>query len=156
VNPGATIIATAPKDAQNATAEVITPRGKPIALAATSADSSSVFRFAQTQLPGMYRVHFTSGSPAADVPFHVSQDANESDLRALAAADRDGILVPAGIAFSDVKTELPKATVDKPRREPIWGLLLAALVALLGSELLLANRLSRQRSGFAVSSLITH
>jgi hypothetical protein len=156
LNPGATIIATAPKDAQNATAEVITPRGKQIALAATSAESSSIFRYMQTQLPGLYRVHFTSGGPTADVPFHVAQDASESDLRTLAAADRDGILAPAGIAFSDVKTELPQTKIDKPRREPVWGLLLAALVALLGSELLLANRLSRQRSGFAVSSLITH
>jgi hypothetical protein len=38
------------------------------------------------------------------------------------------------------------------RQEPVWGLLLGALVALLGGELLLSHWLARQRSGVAVST----
>lgn len=157
LTPGTTIIASSPKDAPNASAEVVTPRGQRIALTNAGAESNSTFRYVQTQLPGMYRVRFSNGgAPASEVPFHVAQDAIESDVHVLSNADRDAVLVPAGVSFSDVKTDLPQTTVDSPRREPLWGLLLAALVALLGGELLMANRLARQRSGFAVSGVMTH
>jgi hypothetical protein len=152
LNPGSSIIASAPKDSPNGAAEVVTPRGLRIPLAMTNADANSVFRYMQTQLPGMYRVRFTSdGGPAGDVPFHVARDATESDLRVLGAAERDSLLGPAGVQFSGAAAATPEENETAPRREPLWGMLLTALVALLASELLIANRLARQRAGFAVS-----
>ena len=152
LNPGTSIIASAPKDAPKASAEVVTPRGKKIPLTATSADANTVFRYMQTQLPGMYRVRFTNdGAAAGDVPFHVAQDSTESNLKVLGAAERDSLLEPAGVHFSGAAAKLPEGNETAPRREPLWGLLLAALVALLAGELLMASRLARQRAGFAVS-----
>jgi hypothetical protein len=81
----------------------------------------------------------------------VSQDPTESNLQTLAAADRSNLLEPAGVQFSGEVAKLPRGDETAPRREPLWGLLLAALVALLASELLLASRLARQRAGFTVS-----
>src|SRR4029079_3538068 len=152
LNPGTSIIASAPKDATKASAEVLTPRGKRIPLTVTSGDSNSIFRYMQTQLPGMYRVRFTNdGAAAGDVPFHVAQDSAESNLKMLGTAERDGLLEPAGVHFSGAVAKMSQANEKTPRREPLWGLLLAALVALLAGELLMASRLARQRAGFAVS-----
>jgi hypothetical protein len=155
LNPGTPLIASAPKDAPNSTAEVVTPRGRRIQLNITNADANSVFRYVQTQLPGMYRVRFSSdGGPTGDVPFHVAQDATESDLKVLSKAERDNLLEPAGVHFTGAEPVLPKGNENAPRREPLWGLLLSALVVLLGCELLMANRLSRQRTGFSVSTIM--
>jgi hypothetical protein len=106
----------------------------------------------QTQLPGMYRVRFTNdGASAGDVPFHVAQDSTESDLRLLGTSVREHVLEPAGVHFAGAVATVPEKIESSPRREPLWGMLLAALVALLASELLMANRIARQRAGFAVS-----
>jgi Mg-chelatase subunit ChlD len=153
LNPGMSIIASAPKDAPNARAEVVTSRGQRIPLATTSADDNFVFRYMQTQLPGMYRVRFTNdGALARNVPFHVAGDSTESDLRVLGTSVREHVLEPAGVHFAGGAATLPEKVESSPRREPLWGMLLAALVALLASELLMANRIARQRAGFAVSS----
>jgi hypothetical protein len=152
LNPGTSIIASAPKDATKDSAEVVTPRGKRIPLTVTSGDSNSMFRYMQTQLPGMYRVRFTNdGAAADDVPFHVAQDSAESNLKMLGTAERDSLLEPAGVHFSGAVAKLSQTNETTPRREPLWGLLLAALVALLAGELLMASRIARQRAGFAVS-----
>jgi hypothetical protein len=101
----------------------------------------------------MYRVRFTNdGAAAGDVPFHVVQDSSESNLKMLGAAERSNLLEPAGVQFSGAAAKLPEGNEKAPRREPLWGLLLAALVALLAGELLMASRLARQRAGFVVSS----
>jgi hypothetical protein len=152
LDPGTSIIASAPKDAPKATAEVVTPRGRRIPLTVTSGDANSVFRYMQTQLPGMYRVHFANdGAAAGDVPFHVVQDSSESNLKALGTAERNNLLEPAGVHFSGAAAKLPEGNEKAARREPLWGMLLAALVALLAGELLMASRLARQRAGFVVS-----
>jgi hypothetical protein len=152
LKPGTSIIASAPKDSPKASAEVVTPRGRRIPLTVTTADANSVFRYMQTQLPGLYRVRFNSdGGSVGDVPFHVARDAAESDLKMLGAAERDSLLEPAGVHFTGAVPTMPSGNETAPRREPLWGMLLAALVALLASELLMANRLARQRAGFAVS-----
>ncbi len=156
LTPGTAIIASAPKDAPHAIAEVITPRGRPIPLSIANADANSGFRFAQTQHPGMYRVRFTSdGAPAGEVPFYVARDATESDLHALGAIAQRNILEPAGLHFFSVEVQLPSSTKSSPRREPLWGLLLAALALLLGGEFIMANRLSRQRSSFSAESAMS-
>jgi hypothetical protein len=154
LNAGAPIFANAPKEAAGASAAIITPRGKELPLASADSDGQSVYRFSQTRLPGLYRVRFTNGgSPVAEVPFHVSRDATESDLRPLAEADRVSVLAPVGVQLAGAEESIPEPAESRPRLDPFWGVLLAALVALLVGELLLSNWLARQRSGLAVSTV---
>jgi hypothetical protein len=150
--PGAPIIASAPQNTAGG-ASLITPRGRSISLVATDADSSPVFRYTQTHLPGTYRVRFANGGAAtSEVPFHVAHIASESNLEPLSETDRDKLLIPAGVQFAG--TEVPAAATREaaPRREPFWGYLLAALVALLAGELLMSTWLARQRGGLVVST----
>jgi hypothetical protein len=154
LQPGAPIVASPPNTGSTASASLVTPRGREIELAATDADVSPVYRFTQTQLPGTYRVRFAaSGTPAGEVPFHVALDTRESNLEPLNTAERDALLIPAGVQFAGADNVATAATADTaPRREPFWSVLLAALVALLIVELLMSNWLARQRSGYAVST----
>jgi hypothetical protein len=152
LSPGTPIVAASQQGSTSAM--LVTPRGREIALAATDADVSPVYRFTQTRLPGTYRVRFSSsGTAASETPFHVAHDARESNLEPLNVADRDALLVPAGLQFAGVEAESAVETANAaPRREPFWSFLLAALVALLAGELLMSNWLARQRSGMAVST----
>jgi hypothetical protein len=69
-------------------------------------------------------------------------------------ADRDALLIPAGVQFAGVEDESTADTPGAaPRREPFWSFLLAALVVLLACELLMSNWLARQRSGMAVNTV---
>ena len=62
-------------------------------------------------------------------------------------------LQAAGLTFGGPATkEVATANKAVPRREPFWGMLLAALVALLAGELLLSGGLARQRHGLAVTA----
>ncbi len=153
LSPGAPIIASVPKSAENALAVLFTPRGSELPLVSADAESGSVYRFSQTRVPGTYRVRFTSGGAAvADVPFHVARDASESDLRPLTEAHRRSLLMPAGVYWTDTQQPPPQPVDSAPRLDPFWGVLLFTLIALLAGELLLSNWLARQRSGFAVST----
>jgi hypothetical protein len=151
--PGAPIVAAPTKDAASASAALITPRGREISLVATDADVAPVYRYTQTALPGTYRVRFSrGGAPVGDVPFHVAHDASESNLEPLRVADRDKILAPAGVQFAGAEAPVTTTREAAPRREPFWGILLAALVALLACELLMSTWLARQRGGLTVST----
>jgi hypothetical protein len=153
LSPGVPIVAAPTKDNAAASATLITPRGREVSLLSTDADVAPVYRYTQTALPGTYRVRFSSGGgPAGEMPFHVSHDVAESKLNPLSETDRDKLLVPAGVQFAG--TEIPEITAREapPRREPFWGYLLAALVALLASELLMSTWLARQRGGLSVST----
>ena len=153
LSPGAPIVATPPKNAADATAAVITPQGREVKLSALDSGIEAVCRYTQTQLPGTYRVRFKAGGSAAtELPFHVQYDARESHLEPLTEADRDKLLAPAGVRFGSAVTPIVRASDSAPRREPFWGYLLAALVALVVSELLMSGFLARQRSGFSIST----
>src|SRR5262245_43219510 len=154
LTPGTSIVASAPPDARNAKAELVTPRGRTVSLVATDADVAPLYRYTQTWLPGTYRVRFTNGgNPVGEVPFHVARDARESDVRTLVEEDKTK-LTAAGLQFGGVAaSEKVEAAKDSaPRQEPFWGLLLTALVLLLAGELLLSGGLARQRHGVAVSA----
>jgi hypothetical protein len=153
LSPGAPIIASAPKGAAGAAATLITSRGREISIPALDGDEPPVFRYTQTTLPGDYRIRFTAGgSPAGDVPFHVAYDASESRIAPLTAVDRDKLLAQAGVQFAGAMAAAVQTRDSAPRREPFWGILLAALVALLVSELMLSTWLARQRSGLTVNT----
>jgi hypothetical protein len=152
--PGNSILAAAPAEELGANAKVITPRGREMDLVPLESGSGSVFRFSQTAVPGLYRVRFIAdGGVVQEVPYYVARDPRESDLTPLTDAERLGVLASADVAFAgEGATSAASVAAMAPREEPVWGALLVALVALLAGELLLANRLSRQRHGFAVNT----
>jgi hypothetical protein len=154
LQPGAPIVAAPQTNAANTSASLVTPRGKEVSLVATDADVVPVFRYTQTRLPGTYRVRFTSGGePSGEMPFHVAQEARESNLEPLNEPERDALLIPAGVQFAGAESVATAERAEPlPRREPFWTFLLAALVGLLAAELLMSNWLARQRSGLAVST----
>ena len=151
LTPGAPIVVSGTAGAHDAV-ELVTPRGTSISLVAPDADVAPVYRYSQTWLPGTYRVRFKKGERAErDVPFQVARDESETDLRALSDPER-AKLSAAGVGFGTAPAIVSNKEQAAPRREPFWGVLLAALVALLAGELLLSSGLARQRHGLAVSA----
>jgi Aerotolerance regulator N-terminal/CARDB/von Willebrand factor type A domain len=150
--PGAPLVASPPADAPSAKAELVTPGGRAVLLDVGDAEFAPVVRYSQTVLPGTYRVRFTRGGElVSETPFHVERDANESNLRALNVGQRDNLVAWSGLHFGTTAAAAPSVAESVPRREPVWGALLAALVALLAAELFVSNWLARQRHGFAIS-----
>ena len=89
-----------------------------------------------------------------EVPFQVARDASESDVRTLAESGQKQVGRRPDCSFGGRQRQRNGRSDEDtaPRREPFWGLLLAALVVLLAGELLLSGGLARQRHGFAVSA----
>jgi hypothetical protein len=144
LSPGGPIVAAA----SGKSATLVTPRGGELSLTTSDAASSAILRYSQTKLPGIYRLRMTAADGSInELPFRVERNSNESQLTLLADHER-AKLSDAGIKFrgADVVALQTTSTVP-PVREPLWGLLLAALLALLAVELLVASRISRQRSG---------
>ena len=128
----------------------MTPGGRAVPLDVGDAEFAPVIRYSQTALPGTYRVRFTkSGEVVGEVPYHVVRDASESNLHALDGGERENLIAWSGLQFGTSAAAAPTVAETAPRREPVWDVLLAALVALLVGELLLSNWLARQRHGFA-------
>lgn len=153
LEPGTTIVATPPADATNATAEMVTPRGRAIPLTATDAEFAPTYRYSQTALPGTYRVRFRRGEETvAEVPYQVVREASESELKVLPPSERERLAQAFGVQFEESPVVAASSVDAPPRREPVWGALLAALVALLVAELFVANLLARQRTGFEVTA----
>jgi len=151
--PGTPLVATPPADAPNAKAELVTPGGRPVLLDVGDAEFAPVIRYSQTALPGTYRVRFTKGGEfVSELPFHIEHDASESNLRVLSGGQRENLIAWSGLQFGTTAAVAPSVAEMAPRREPIWGALLAALVALLTAELFVSNWLARQRHGIAISS----
>jgi hypothetical protein len=151
--PGTPLVASPPADAPNAEVELVTPGGHAVPLEAGDAEFAPVVRYSQTVLPGTYRIRFTRGGElVSEVPYHVQRDASESNLRNLTGGQREKLIAWSGLQFGTTATEAPNVAESAPRREPVWGMLLAALVALLAAELFVSNWLARQRHGYAISS----
>lgn len=156
LEPGNLVVASAPADAPGVKAEVVTPRGRAIPLTATDAEVAPVFRYSQTTLPGTYRVHFKDGdTTVGEVPYQVKRAEAESDLTMLKEDERAALAKSFGVRFDGTEVEdAAGEAVAKvaPKREPLWGVLLSALVVLLVAELFLANLIARQRQGYEVSA----
>ena len=149
LTPGAPIIATATSAAE---ATLLTPRGREIPLRAATSAATPSYRYSQTRLPGLYRLRLkaTDGS-IRDIPFQVERDPAESNLQALSDESRT-LLSSLGIRFDGAEATAPSSTAPPPRREPVWGALLIALIAFLIAELLLASWLGRQRHSFPLNT----
>jgi hypothetical protein len=154
LSPGAPIVASPPDEASQVSPTLINPLGREVPLVQVDTDIGSGVRFSQTQLPGAYRVRFTGqGTTNTEIPFHVARDVSESDIRPLDATDRESLLASAGVQFGRDMARVPSTSQTASRREPVWTFLLAALVALLIAELVLASWLARQRTGISLSTV---
>jgi hypothetical protein len=150
LSSGAPIVAAANDKA----AELITPRGRKSSLVALEGASTPTIRYSQTALPGIYRLQMTTDNGSMkELPFHVARNGEESHLKSLTDDER-ARLETAGIQFSGANAAAAGTTrISPPRREPLWGVLLAALVTILAAELLVASRLSKQRFGIDVAGI---
>ena len=102
LTPGTSIVAAAPQDAAGATSAAADHAARTRNFARRRPTPTSR-RCIATRKRGC-RARTACGSQAAaagcgEVPFHVARDASESDLRPLSEADRDKLLVPAGVQF---------------------------------------------------------
>jgi len=151
--PGSAIVVTLPPEAAFAKAALETPVGAVVPLFVQELEGAAVARYAQTQLPGLYRAVFTAGGESvANVPFYVSRDSQESQFELLSSVERTELASAARLLFDGVEQPETPLAETTPQQAPVWGLLLGTLVALLGGELLLSHWLARQRSGIAVST----
>ncbi len=128
-------------------AELSTPDGRTVRVDSTLHQDHRVFRSSAASAPGRYtlKVENNQHSPH-EYPIVVQRDPEESDLTMLTAADTQMLSTAAGLRFvsralDGIQTRGPVA----PRSQPVWSLLLAALLVLLVAEWLLAGRLSRRR-----------
>ncbi|MEM8946126.1 MAG: BatA domain-containing protein [Planctomycetota bacterium] len=155
LQPGAAIASPLPAGADLTTAKLLLPGGKEIELSTSGGDESGLVRYSQTQLPGLYTLRLESNGNFRQLPFYVMRDGQESKLRPLASDQQTKLRELAGLQFDDAPVEITSAVTNidpRPKAEPIWGVLLAGLVALLIGEQMLSNWLTRQRSGVAVST----
>jgi len=149
--PGSSIVAAAPSGVAYSSVAVLTPDGKQTPLAARETGDVAMFRYAQTQLPGIYRVLFNAADKtAASVPFYVARDPAESYVQPLDEQQRAALLATVHLRFDSDDTAEPVAEATPTREAPLWGALLLLLVALLAGELLLSGWLARQRHGAGV------
>jgi hypothetical protein len=154
LSPGAPIVVSPPGDERMDSVTLINPLGREVPLASVDTEIGSGFRYSQTLLPGPYRVRFKGdGVTNAEIPFQVAREPGESDVRPLELAVRENLLASVGVQFGRDMASVPSTSQTAARREPVWGFLLAALVALLIAELVMAHWLARQRTGISLSTV---
>ena len=151
--PGTALIASPAIEYEGVEASLQTPGGKIVPLIVQELDGRPIARYSQTQLPGLYRASFSVGDEvAASLPFHVMRDSEESRINYLDAESHERLASLIDTSQpGDGTTVLPQVE-SLSRQQPLWGLLLGALVLFFAFEFLLSHWLSRQRSGVAVST----
>jgi hypothetical protein len=81
------------------------------------------------------------------VPFHVERNPAESDLGVLSEHDVNVLTASAGLRFVEDPLTVPRRrAASAPPMEPVWAWLLAAVLAMMLAESLLAGRVTRRRS----------
>ena len=109
-------------------------------------DERDWFRFRAPLWPGDYQLAVQDAQGARQVfPFHVSRDAQESDLTGLTPTQIETLEAACGLQFgADRLADIPAGSSAR-RAEPAWTWLLMSLLLLMAAELGLAGLLSRRR-----------
>jgi hypothetical protein len=148
LEPGQTFTLSLPGEpsAMPESMDVTTPVGTTDRIVPLVKDGGAVCRYAETLLPGSYSVVLNDAKGGKQTwPFHVRRDVRESDLTSLTVTDRQALAAGANARFvNDPLVDTPQGT-RTPKVEPVWSLLLAAIVVLMLLELLLAGRMTRRR-----------
>ena len=150
---GSALVATLPATADSDSVKLLTPAGTSVPLVGQELDDSHVVRYWQTHLPGNYRVLYDDSGSSGSLPFHVARDPRESQLTFLEDSERDTITA-GGVVFGKELPETQATIESTAEQEPIWQVLLVALIVMLTAELLISSWLTRQRSGPALSTPI--
>ncbi len=122
-------------------ATLTTPHGDELELASEPAGDGVVFRSSRTLLPGNYSLEL--GLSGERIPFYVARDSRESNLAGLASVDRRLLNETTGLTSNSPNRRLS----GSDEREPLWPILLLALLAVMAGELLLAGVIARHRFG---------
>jgi hypothetical protein len=128
-------------DSETQDATLKTPHGDEIELTADAAGDGFVFRSSRTVLPGDYMLEL--GAAGDRIPFHVNRDPQESNLSALTTADNELLSDLSGLGRNPTGAGIAGSN----QTDPIWPMLLMALIGLIVAELILSGMISRERFG---------
>ena len=126
-----------PEDAQEAT--ILDPTGRENRIPLNAARNSGVLEWSDTTNPGIYEVRIP-GHPLRYLS--VALPVDESDLRHLAADDRNQVQDSVGIHFTDNWTDLQREIARETGLRDLWRALLLACLFFLALEGFLAWRFS--------------
>ena len=147
LEPGQAFTLSLPNEpAPPTSVDVTTPAGTTDRLVPLTRDGQAFCRFTDTLLPGDYSLQAGDAQGGRrSWPFHVRRDVRESDLTPLTTTDRQVLTSVADARFvNDPLVDTPQAT-RTPKVEPMWSLLLGAIMVLMLLELMLAGRMTRRR-----------
>jgi hypothetical protein len=134
--------------------QVLLPGGGQRPATMATADGRQVIRFGETSEPGVYRmvlpatVAAAAGLPAgaaAEVPFTVLSDPEESSLALLSDADLGSVRSSTGLVAMDTLGELLTAFAGEIPGQELWKILALAALLTIISETLLARWIAVQR-----------
>ena len=145
LNPGEALNVHLAED-YAAEASVVTPSQRHVDVHSIAEEGGRGYRFSGTLDPGPYQLVLEDGEGVTQIhPFQVRRLAGESDLALLSQESADAIGKMSGIQFTGDPSTPLDTTNAPPRYQPVWGWLLAALLAFLLIEALLAGLLTRRR-----------
>ena len=145
------IVYATPEALTSAKGQLETPLGDTVTLTSRDEGDATLCRFADTSLPGLYRLKFLHGDELlTTLPFYVSRDAEESDLKQLTDDQRNWLAENGGITFREKATLDTSSTTNLPSSRPVWWMLLTILLILIIVELALASQSARRRYAPAV------
>jgi hypothetical protein len=114
---------------------ILSPAGQPVALP----DGADVLRVEE---PGFYELRDAAGQ-AVERTVAVNVDRTESDLSAFAPATLAAAVAPAGAPSGPALAGTLLTIEERERRQSLWWYVLAAAIALLALEAVLATRAAR-------------
>jgi len=125
---------------------VTTPGGEEVEIAAEDFDERRVFSYSGTLRPGAYRLVLTGRNGREKAfPFVVERDPEESNLAPLSDAERETLTLAGGLQFVSDALTRGVARKGPAGAEPLWPVILCALLLLMVAELLLGRHLNRRR-----------
>lgn len=125
--------------------------------------SSGVFRFNATRLPGTYRVRTSAKADAPlEIPFQIAISREELMAEPLSDDQREWLTELGQFELANSSSDLKASTQEFWSQQeastsvvggqPIWHWIVLALLGLLMLELLLAGRIGKQRGGVGDSA----
>ena len=136
-----------------AEAKVTDPAGKTIDVAGQLDGASMVYRYDQTETPGVYRLTLSAGQKDRSYYFTSRPTSKESALDPLSDRMRQGLADRIGAQFAnDMETFRQHLQIDRAGTE-IWQLLVAVVLVLLMAEVFLTRRIAAVRHGQLVDGV---
>ncbi len=147
VDPGEPMVARFETKQALPKAKVTGPMGETVAIAGQLDGASMVFRYDQTDMPGVYRLTLPVGKEGLSYYFASRPTSKESALEPLSDQVRQGISDGLGAAFvNDMDDLRQQLRIDVAGTE-IWQVLASAVLVLLLAEVFLTRRIAAARHG---------